>query len=148
MSETYTEMRNRHQQMVNSLPMFFAFSQEQFEEGMAAFGLSPNDTNKIYSLGGGTGGYYKRSDAELIRDTFATIEAEEQQAMTDDKTGDGYIFQMFVYELDNHEYSYTNDIEETLNDIGLTEKEVMNCPALMNGLRKAIQHIRTRKKRP
>ena len=39
----YINMKSRHQQEVNDFPMFFAFSDKQFEKGIA---------KKSYSTGG------------------------------------------------------------------------------------------------
>ena len=73
----YAELFQRHQQEVNALPIGFAFGNRQFEEMMQGWGLDPEkDLDKIYRLGS-TGGYYKKSDAQLIRDTFSRHEAEQ-----------------------------------------------------------------------
>lgn len=73
----YAELRQRHQQEVNALPIGFAFGNAQFAEMMWGWGLDPEkDLDKIYRLGS-TGGYYKKSDAQLIRDTFSRHEAEQ-----------------------------------------------------------------------
>ena len=48
---------------------------------MRGWGLDPEkDLDKIYRLGS-TGGYYKKSDAQLIRDTFSRHEAEREAAI-------------------------------------------------------------------
>lgn len=44
----YQEMQDRQQKEFNSFPCFFAFSQEQFDEGMKKLGLKPGDTKLIY----------------------------------------------------------------------------------------------------
>lgn len=138
--ETYTEMKKRHQQMFNELPVFYAFSEEQFTLEMKKRGLKPKNTDKIYRLGD-SGGYYLRADAELIRNTLNTISTEEQEAIAADTTGEGYIFQMFYHELLNHEYTYTLDVEDTLMALGISEEEISTNAALRNGLNKAINKI-------
>ena len=129
----YIEMLHRHQEEVNALPIKFAFSDKQFTEGMAKLGLSPTDTDKIYALGE-TGGFYRVADAKLIRDTFNRHIEERQKAIEDDTTGKGYICEMFRYELQNHEYAYTGDLEDTIESLGLTMKEINDNPALKHGL--------------
>jgi len=99
----YTEMNNRHQQEVNDFPFFFAFNDKQFEEGMAKFGLSPNDTDKIYSMSN-TGGFYLRTDSPRLAEMMARHNKEFADAVAADLTGEGFIFEMFDYELANHEY--------------------------------------------
>ena len=49
----YTELKAKHQKEVDAFPFGFAFNQSQFNEMMAKWGLTPNDTDKIYSIGGG-----------------------------------------------------------------------------------------------
>jgi hypothetical protein len=116
--------------------MFFAFNRKQFDEGMEKLGLKPNETDKIYSLKG-TGGYYRKSDAKALYDMFDRHQQEKEAAIAADTTGEGYIYQMFVYELANHEYCITYDLEPTLDACGLTLEEVQSNPALLAGLKKA-----------
>ena len=137
----YAELRQRQQQETNALPIGFAFGNRQFEEMMWGWGLDPEkDLDKIYRLGS-TGGYYKKTDAQLIRDTLSRHETELQEAIDGDKTGKGFIYEMFLYELDNHEYGYTMDTEDTLDALGYTVDEVLADPRLKRGLEKAVTEI-------
>lgn len=138
MSSKYLALKQKHQKEVNEFPMFFAFNQKQFEKGMAGFGLTPEDTDKIYSLNG-TGGYYLRTDAPKLHEMFDRHEKEMSDAVNADQSGEGFIFEMFDYELGNHEFSYTGDIEPTLDALGLSAEEVNSNPALLHGLKKAVQ---------
>lgn len=134
----YLKMKSKHQERVNNFPMFFAFSKKQFAEGMEKLGLKPDDTDKIYSLGG-TGGYYRKTDTKLLRDMFARNNQEMKDAVSNDKTGEGFIYDMFSYELANHEYSYTGDISDTLDALNLTLDDIKDNPSLKAGLKKAMQ---------
>lgn len=137
----YAEMRQRQQQEVNALPLGFAFSNKQFDEMMRGWGLDPDkDVDKIYKLGG-TGGFYKKADAQLIRDTFSRHNAELEEAIAEDTTGEGFIYEMFLCELDNHEYGYTRDTEDTLDALGYTADEVLGDPRLKRGIEKAVTEI-------
>lgn len=138
---SYTEMKERHQIEVNAFPISFAFSNKQFEEGMKQLGLDPSETDKVYSLGG-TGGFYRRTDAPALHEMFARHECERQEAMAADETGDGYIFEMFDYELANHEYSYTGDASDTLDALDLTYEQIAADPRLRHGFEKAKKHQR------
>lgn len=131
----YTILKEKHSKEVNNFPMMFAFSDSQFAEGMKKLNLNPEDTNKIYSMG--NGGYYKKTDAEALHNMFATHTKEMNEAIENDKTEDNFIYDMFLYELNNHEYGYTYEIDDTLNALCLTMKEVNNNPALLHGLKKA-----------
>lgn len=131
MTNIYLAMKSQHQEEVNNFPMFFAFNNKQFEEGMKKFDLDKSETNKIYSLGGG--GYYLKTDAEKLHAMFRQHDEEMKKAMLDEK----FVFDMFDYELGNHEYTYTWEIEPTLDALGLTMDEVNNNPILSNGLKLA-----------
>ena len=133
----YLELKERQQEEINRFPMFFAFNSEQFKEGMEKLGLEPGDTNLIYKLGN-TGGYYRRSDAEELNNMFTRHERERQEAIKAD-TGEGYCFQMFKYELANHEYGYTGRLNDTLEALDLTREEVERSPQLSRGLRLALE---------
>lgn len=47
-------------------------------------------------------------------------------------------------DLDNHEYGYTGDFEDTLDRLGLTWEEVAASPRLLKALDKASSEIRKR----
>lgn len=132
----YAEMKARHQERVNALPLKFAFSMEQFRAAMAEWGLTENDTDQIYKMSG-TGGFYRRTDSKLIFTTFEENQIEMQAAISNDIDGSGFIKDMFLYELANHEYCITYDLEPTLDALGLSEDEVLNNPAMLNGLKLA-----------
>lgn len=136
----YAEMNHRHQAAVNALPLKFAFSNEQFERAMAELGLKPTDTDKIYKLGVG-GGFYRKTDAELVRKTFEDNSKELEDAIAADKTGKGFIYEMFLYELRNHEYGYTGDTEDTLESLGYTTDDLEKDERLYVGLKKACKEI-------
>ncbi|MGN0518058.1 MAG: hypothetical protein ACI4II_04980 [Acutalibacteraceae bacterium] len=135
----YTELKAKQQAEVNSFPMFFAFTQQSFDKGMKRLGLEPTDTASVLSIG--SGGYIRKSDWDSLMAMFARHKEEREQAIKEDKTGNGYIFQMFYYELKNHEFWYTGDTEDTLNSLGLTEEEINSNPALEHGYKKAIKKI-------
>lgn len=137
----YADLNRRQQEEVHALPIGFAFGNKQFREMMEGWGLDPEkDLDKIYKLGG-TGGFYKRTDSALIRDTFTRHEAELAEAIAADETGGGFIYEMFLYELDNHEYGYTRDTEDTLDALGYTAEQVLNDPRLKRGIEKAVTVI-------
>lgn len=129
----YTELKAKHQAEVNAFPLGFAFSEKQFEEMMEKWGLTPDDTDKIYSIGGG--GYVRKSDAEAMEKMFARHELERKMAR---KHGDDYLFEMFNYELANHEYCVTYDVTDALDALGLTLDEVNSDPRLSDALGRAI----------
>ena len=139
--ETYKAMKDRHQNEVNALPLAFAFSKEQYRAKLDAWNITEEEANNGAILGIGGGGFIRSSDRDLVIGTFERIHDEEQAAIAADTTGDGFIYQMFLYELNNHEFSYTGDISETLEALGITAEEVNSNKALQNGLKKAVKEI-------
>lgn len=136
---SYQELKARHQAEVNAFPFFFAFSNKQFDEGMRKLGLDTSDTDKVYRLSG-AGGFYRKSDSAALHEMFDRHEQERQEAIAADKTGDGYIYEMFDVELANHEYGYTGDPGDALAALGLTLEEVAQDPRLLYGFEKACKH--------
>lgn len=134
---TYKEMKDRHGKEVNDFPMFYAFSNEQFDEGMKKLGLGPDDKDQICSTG--YGGFIKKADSQKWNDMFVRMAKERKAAIEADQTGEGYIYDMFDYELANHEYGYTRDISDALGALGLTVEEVNADQRLLHGLKKACR---------
>ena len=139
--ETYKAMKDRHQAEVNALPLAFAFSRDQYREKLAAWGITEEEANNGAILGIGGGGVIRSSDKDLVIGTFERIHAEEQAAIAADTTGDGYIYEMFIYELNNHEFSYTGDVDETLAALHLTADDINGSEALQHGLKRAVKEI-------
>lgn len=139
MKNKYDELREIHQKRVNEFPLMFDFNQEQFDNGMKNWGLEPSDTDKIYSIGGG--GYIRKTDLDTYNKLWEDIRKEHNELIEKDKTGAGYIKDMFISELENHEYSYTRDISSTLDALELTYEDIRNNPTLKKGLDLAINEI-------
>ena len=136
----YAELRQRQQEEFDALPLGFAFGRKQFDEMMRGWGLDPEkDTGKIYSIG--AGGYVQKKDADLLHQTRERHDKEMADAISADETGEGFIYQMFLCELDNHEYGYTGDSEDTLDALGLTAQEVAADQRLLRGFVKAKNEI-------
>lgn len=135
MANQYRDMRRKQQEEVNNFPMKFAFGDEQFKKMLAEWKLSMNNLEKIVSLGGG--GYMLKTDVENYRNMRNRHSEEMKQAIEKDKTGDGFIYDMFICELANHEYGYTGEVEDTLEALGLTIDEINGNPAMKHGFEKA-----------
>lgn len=137
MANKYLELIKRQQKEINELPMRFAFSQSQFDEILDEWGLTrcEEDMKKIMSIG--YGGYMLKTEYIKLKSTRIKHREEFQKAIDDDLTGSGFIYDMFLYELENHEYSYTYDEEDALNALGITYEMIYNNERLMNGLKLA-----------
>ena len=135
---TYQEMKDRQQKEFDAFPLGAAFSNQQFKDMMEKWGLTVNDTDKICSIGGGC--YIRKTDKDAFCDLMNRLNSEKENAIAADLTGDDFIFDMFVYELANHEYCITYDLEDTLDALGLTAEEINADKRLTHGLNKAIKH--------
>jgi len=109
---TYLQLNKKHENEISSLPLFFAFSDKQFEDGMKK--LNVNDKSELYKLSN-TGGFYKKTDSKLIIDTLE-IQSQEKEAFLLDKTN---LINALIYELNNHEYCITGDISDTLEALNI-----------------------------
>lgn len=96
---TYEEYRKKSQKEFDELPLFFAFSDKQFGEEMEKRGLTIKDTDKVYRFGK-TGGFYLKSDAQIIRD-YMNKEDDLPALMKDYN----FAVSAFEYEMRNHEYA-------------------------------------------
>lgn len=135
----YAELKQRQQEEFNAFPMQFAFSKERFAEGMAKLGLKPTDVHNVYKAPGG--GFYRREDSQRLKAMFERFDRELEAAIVGDKTGDGFIYQMFLCELAKHEYGYTGELSETLGALGYTLEEIQADRRLVHGLEKARREI-------
>ena len=135
----YADLKQRQQEEFNAFPMQYAFSDRQFNQAMAALGLDLTDTDKVYRVPGG--GFYRREDGPRFKEMLDRFDQELKDAIAGDQTGDGFIYEMFLYELDAHEYGYTMDRSDTLDALGYTADEVLGDPRLKRGIEKAVTEI-------
>ena len=135
----YKALKDEQSKKVDIFPIFFAFSQDQFNEGMEKLNLNITDTDKICSIGGG--GYIRKSDSNTLHEMGELHSKEMKESIEADKTGNNFIYDMFHYELNNHEYGYTYEVTQTLDSLDLTMKQVQENPILLYSLRKACKDI-------
>lgn len=134
---SFEEMQKEFNELSEKI-MFFAFSEEQFDEGLAKFGITrENMKDKILRVGS-IGGYLLKDKEHELDAMFEKQRNELKHELDKDKTGKGFIRQMFDYELANHEYGYTGSLEETLDAVGLTAKSIEENKALQKGLKLAL----------
>ena len=140
MTNKYYELKQRQQKEVDDFPMMFAFSNSQFDEGMKKLGFEPTEIDKIYSIG--AGGYIRKTDSMAFNSMFDKFDEEMKKAIEEDPTGENFIYEMFLYELNNHEYGYTYELDDTLQALDLTREKINKDERLVNGLSKAIKEIK------
>ena len=113
---TYTEYKKIIAEGINSFPMFFAFNDNQFEEGKQKIGIS--DNKELLSIG--MGGYIRKADREL----FTNVLKKRKDSMKEFLKDNTNLKEAFYYELNNHEYYITRDISDTLSALDLDYEEL------------------------
>lgn len=138
MANQYLELKKKHQKELNEFPMFFAFDGKQFENGLKKLGVAVSEVKeKLCSIP--CGGFMKKADTQAFKDMFNRHDKERQEAIKCDHTGDGYIYDMFSYELSNHEYCVTMDATDALNALGLTLDDINSNPIMVKALERALK---------
>lgn len=132
---SYKKYKNNRQEDFNKLPLMFAFSDEQFNEGLKKWGLTdtPEDLKKIVSIG--CGGFMRKCDIPLLENHNQTY--SEENMMFWMYNNFKFAYQAFKYEMSNHEYYYTYDLTDTLEALNLTIEKIYNNTLLKIALLKA-----------
>lgn len=144
MSNLYQTMRDRQQAEVNDYlkeGAFFAFSDKQFKAGLEKLGIAEEDAGKRLSRLGSTGGYMVKERVAGLKALLDKNDQERQEAIEDPETGRQFVFDMFFYELNNHEYIITGSTEETLDALGLSWEDIKKSPILSQELNRAENEI-------
>lgn len=129
----YAELKNQIQKAYDEFPFGFAFNNEQFEKMKEELGVKEN--SELISIG--AGGYIRKSDEKALDELVNSKERKMKEAIEQDPTREGFIKDMFLYELANHEYCITYDLEDTLYALDLTYEQIENDPRLKLGLQLA-----------
>ena len=128
----YKELKATHQKEMNEFPLGAAFSKEQFKEMMEKWGLTENDTDKIYSIGMGC--FIRKSDAKAFDELMTRFSLEEKAFRKAKRKA----IDQFYYELGNHEYCITHDLEPTLRACGISVEDFEKDDFLKECMKKAI----------
>lgn len=132
----YNEMKERHQKLIDKLPLKFAFSDEQFERAMIELGLTKDDTDKVVGIGGG--GFCLLETAEKLKNYCKQFHEEETKAFKDDD----FLRSAFEYELANHEYIITYELEDTLNALNISKEEYSKNDRYKKIMKEAIKNYK------
>jgi len=104
MYKTREELRKAHEKEINDFPIVWAFSNEQFEEGIREkYGLNAKkkaDLKKLCSIG--MGGYMLKTDVKPYLEMLKRHSRELKEFNADFKR----LVEEIKYEMWNHEYSY------------------------------------------
>lgn len=109
----------------------FAFSSKEFEDQ-----LKEHDLTKEEIISIGAGGFIKKEHKELYLELLTNI--KRNNAFEQIKHDDIEVKKAFKYELSNHEYCVTYDVNDALNALGITEEEIQKDARLKKLLKESI----------
>lgn len=96
--------------------IFFAFSNEQFSEGMKKIGAE--SVTELVDIG--AGGFILKSKKAEFKKLIADIEGRKQDFLNKKEN----FYDAVLYELRNHEYGYTGDHTDALEALGKTYEDL------------------------
>lgn len=115
MVNKYLLLKEKHEKRINNFNMFFAFSNEQLEEG-----LKKLNTTKDNIISIDFGGFIKKEDKENYLNMLKVMNKESEKSLKDDI----FLYEGFRYELANHEFCITYDFTDTLEVFGLEKDKL------------------------
>ena len=118
---------------------FFAFDENQFNEGLEKLGIAPGTEDALVSIPGG--GYVLADKAQDFKDLLKSFRRERADAIRDTETGAQFAYDMFRASLNDNEYSYSEDAEDTLNSLGYDLQDIEADPVLKTAFEKACKDI-------
>jgi len=125
-TETYQELKARQSKEFDGFEgIFFAFNDKQFQDGMKNIGYDNQDNLKDKIVSIGCGGYLRKDRVKDFTAMRNRHHEEEKQRKQDKK----YVLESLVFELRNHEFCVTHEVEPALNVLGYEEKDI--DPALL-----------------
>ncbi len=135
----WKELRKRQRAEVAAFPIYFAFTDESFDQLLVKLGLTrENYEEHLCSV---LGGVVLKKDRQALTDMLNRHEKERKAVIASDPTGDGIIFDMFYAELIANEYGYTGAYDDTLDSLGFTMADINADPRLLRGLEMAADKI-------
>lgn len=127
--EKYIDQKKRHMDEFGQFDgIFFAFSNEQFKEGLEKVKYN-KETDKIVNIG--SGGYVLKSRINEFKALLARQEKERKELRKSTKQ----LIDAIVYELNNHEYCITGSVTDALAALDLT-RETVDADVLKKAIKK------------
>lgn len=123
----YIEFKNKEHEIYNNMPYIrYAFGEEQIIKVFNEWGLKyPKHRDKVTSLFG-AGDIIQKKDLPLFnqwkRENLDSLQQEKQELLKDRE----FVYDMFMYELGNHEWQLSYNNNEVLYACGLTRKNIEN----------------------
>lgn len=128
----YRELKQKHRdELDNFKGIFHAFTDAQFEEGLKKLGLELEDAKeKVAQIYEGssilknrrevTGSFILKNRRDAFNSMLNAHHTEKQELLKDEQ----FLSRALTYELCNHEYCYTSDTTDALEELGLKYNDV------------------------
>lgn len=132
----YLELKNENQKRFDDFSKehiywIFAFSDKEFERKLKEHNLKKDEIVSI-----GHGGFIKKEHRELYLNKLNELNNNDpfKQIIHDDAE----VKKAFIYELANHEYCITYNVDDALDALGITLEEIKNDERLKRILKEAV----------
>ena len=118
----YKQWINNKQEDFNKLPIYWAFGETQFKELLQKLNLkdTPEDLEKLVNVG--YGGIMRKCDLFLLECHNNTFSSETLKFWLTHNFK--FAYTAFMYEMNNHEFGYTYEIEDTFNALGINFEDI------------------------
>jgi hypothetical protein len=118
-AKNYRSLKTKHQQSIEDFEgIFYAFTNEQFKEGLKKLNLSEGEMNKLLKFGSGS---------FILKDRKKDLEnlvSSNKKELREHLKGEEFMLDALRYELSNHEYSYSGDIYPALGALSLRLEDI------------------------
>ena len=112
---TYAELKKQRQakydELFEKVELFWAFGQEQFDEGKKAHPVTEGE--RYISVG--MGGYFPSQHKQAYLDGMDALKVWEKQAKAELKANRDEQEKAILYELNNHEAFYSSEIDDVVD---------------------------------
>lgn len=132
----YLELKNKNQKIFNDFSekyiyWIFAFGNKEFDDKLKEHGLTKDDIISI-----GAGGFIKKEHRESYLNEMNRLNNYDPFKQV--KDDDVEVKKAFIYELANHEYCITYNLDDTLDALGITAEKIKKDDRLKKLLKEAI----------
>lgn len=128
----YYNFKQENSKKFEAFPMAFAYNKQQFEEAKIKLGVK--DSSELYSIWGN--GLIRKTDSEAFNKLVDDIYKSHTEFLAIPEN----LKDAMVYELENHEFCYTGEVEDTLEALGLSLDTITE--EQKNILKEAIKTVR------
>lgn len=134
---TYRSLTDQQQERVNQFLHdygFFAFSNQQFEEGLKKLKAKESSLVRL-----GAGGFLLKDKVKEYKEISESFIKDMDKNIHDPEMGENFTYEMFYCELCNHEYIVSGSTAETLDSLGYKWTDIEKDHILKTALEKACK---------